>query len=379
MSSFGKKGGWGVARAAAWVCVVVACPVPATAGVDPNWRTGTGFQHALDNHFEIVTWPQGRRFRDQLEQLAQRQRVAIFLDRRIDPEQQVSCSARQITFAELLNHLAAKVDAVTVHIGSVIYIGPRDQVSGLSRVAEQRTREARALPGRGGRALLTKRSWGWEALAEPRRLLDELAEEARVSIHGTDGIPHDLWPRTKLPPLRWTDRLTLLLAGFGLTFELTEQGDVIQLVPLPKPELIVRSHDVTLSQTNWDRVARQFPRADIQRFPNRIEFRGTREEHKRLRELLSRPASPKSARPPRGKTVHSLRVTRQPIGAILKTIQEQLEVRLEFGASVREKLDTRVTFDLQNVSMDELLEATLTPGSLTFEREGDVVRIKNRQ
>ncbi|MFO7905641.1 MAG: hypothetical protein R6U98_23485 [Pirellulaceae bacterium] len=365
MRSLGKKGRGAVARVAACVCAVVACPGPAAANVGPDWKTGTAFQRALANRFEVVTWPEGRRFRDQLDQLAKRQRVAIFLDRRIDPDQQVSCSARQVTFAELLNQLAAKVDAVVLHIGSVVYIGPRDLVSGLSRVAEQRAREARALPGRRERALLAKRSWRWDALAEPRLLLDELAEEARVTIDGTDKIPHDLWPGTELPPLRWTDRVTLLLAGFGLTFELADQGRAIDLVPLPKAELLARSYDTSLSEVNWERVAEQFPQADIQRFPESIEFRGTPEEHNRLRELLSRQASPKPDRPPQGKTVHSLRVARQPIGAILKTIQDQLEVEFEFGAAVRQKLQTRVTFDLHNVSIDELLEATLTPASLT--------------
>lgn len=378
MKSFGKRGMGAVAWTAAWGYAIMGCLGPAAANVEPHWKTGTAFQQALGSHFEVVTWPQGHRFRDQLEQLAERQQVAIFLDRRIDPGQSVRCSARQITFAELLNQLAAKVEAVVVHIGSVVYLGPRDQVSGLSRVAEQRTRDARSLPARRGRALLAKQAWGWETLADPRRLLDELAEEADVTIEGTDRLPHDLWPRTELPPLRWTDRMTLLLAGFGLTFEVAEQGGVIQLVPLPESELIVRSYDAPSARMNWDRVARQFPQADIQRFSGSVEFRGTVEEHNRLRELLAREDSSKPARPP-GKTVHSLRVVRQPIGAILKTIQDQLNVRLEFGAGVREKLQTRVTFDLHNVSIDELLEATLTPASLTFQREGHQVRIENSQ
>lgn len=378
MRRFGEKGRVVIPFAATLLWLLVALPGQTAVSAAADWKTGRAFQRALANRFQVVSWPEGRRFRDQLGALAERQRVAIFLDRRIDPEQSISLSVRDITFAELLNQLAAQVDAVVVHVGSVVYIGPRDQLAELSRLAEQRALNARALQDGGGGAPLRTRAWQWEALAEPRQLLMELAEEANVKIDGIDKIPHDLWPQTKLPPLRWTDRMTLVLAGFGFTFRLAEQGEVVQLVRLPAPEFMVRTYTAALSSQAWERLGQQFPEAEIQRLADGIQFRGTRVEHTRLQEFLSQQAAPRDARPPRGNTVHSLRVDRQPVGAILKTMEAQLDLRVELEAAVREKLHTRVSFDLKNVAIEKLLEATLTPASLTFERHGNVIRIKRR-
>lgn len=342
-----------------------------------NWKTGRAFQRALAGEFAVVNWPEGRRFRDQLVQLSERQRVAIFLDRRIDPDQSVSFSARQITFLELLNRLAAKVGATTLDIGSVIYIGPRDQVAGLTRIAQQRVREARALSSRADRRWLAKRPCRWERLARPRRLLERLAEEVGVTIDGIDKVPHDLWPQTSLPPLRWIDRMTLVLAGFGLTYQFVDQGDGVRPVPLPSHDPVTRLYQATSFPVAWERVAKQFPAAGIEHASGKIRFRGTPEEHERLRQLLSGTLPVGKTQQRSTKTVHSLRVSQQPVGAILKTIQQQLGLRLKFAAGVRDRLSTRVTFELENVPLDQLLEATLTPASLTFHRDGELIHIES--
>lgn len=348
------------------------------AAAPPTWKTDSAFQQALENQFDVVSWPQGTQIRDQLRRLANRERVAIFLDRRIDPGQHVSFSARRITLATLLDRLAAKVNGTTVHVGSVVYIGPRDEISGLSRVAAQRAKDARGLPDNVGRPFLVKRAWQWDRLTEPHVLLDELAAEAGVTLDGMARIPHDLWPHADLPPLTWTDRLTILLTGFGLTFELSEQGRTVRLVPFPEYGLVAQSYTSERSLAQWDRIAERFPHARMQRSPGSIMFKGTVEEHNRLRQLLARQSSARPARRPQRKTVHSLRVNKQPVGAILKTFEQELQLRLEFAPNVREKLQTRVTFDVRNVSLDELLTATLTPAALRFRRDGKVVRIQAR-
>ncbi len=361
-------------------CAVLAISDGSTAAAAPPlWKTDAAFQRALASPFGVVNWPQGSRLRDQLQRLAEWQRVAIFLDRRIDPDRSIELSARQITLAELLAQLAVQADGTVSYVGSVVYIGPQDKVAGLASVAQQRAREARALPDVVGRPLLTRRRWGWDELAEPRALLVELAQEVGMVIEGIETIPHDLWPQADLPPLSWTDRMSIVLAGFGLTFELADQGQLVRLVPLPQPTLETRAYSTTLSQMNWEQIARQFPNVELQRLPKSITLKGTAEQHDRLKQLLAQQASSKRPRTTQPKTVHSLRVTQQPIGAILKTLERQLQLRLDMEPDVQEKLQTRVTFDLRGVPLDELLDATLAPASLDFQRDGDVIRIKTRE
>ncbi len=222
------------------------------------------------------------------------------------------------------------------------------------------------------------RRWQWEELAEPRTLVQQLAQEAKVQIEGLDEIPHDLWPAADLPPLSWTDRMTLVLTGFGLTFEWTDRADRIRLVPLPKQSLVASAYPMTLTQAKLDDLAAQFPHAQIERTTNGITLRGTEEEHHRLQQLLQQSAT--GLRRPRRTTttVHTLRVSQQPVGAILKTLEQKLELRVDFASDVTEQLQTRVSFDLREVPLEKLLDATLTPAGLTHRRDGEVIRIEKR-
>ena len=61
---------------------------------------------------------------------------------------------------------------------------------------------------------------------------------------------------------------------------------------------------------------------------------------------------------------------------ILKSLEHKLELRFVFESDVQERLHTRVSFDLRAKPLEELLRVTLEPASLTFSREGQVIRIK---
>lgn len=358
------------------ILLVTTGPQAAYGQVAPRWKTQAAFQRALASRFEMVEWPQASQLRDQLQRLARWQQVAVFLDRRIDPNQVIQLSARDISLAALLDQVAAQAGGVSAQIGSVVYIGPRETVGSLSAIVRQRAEEARSLGGTAAARLLRQRSMRWEELAEPRKLLAELGEEAGVTIDGITAIPHDLWPAVDLPPLSWTDRVSIVLAGFGMTFDFEQQGRSIRLRPMPAPTLIKRRYDATLSQIDLERVTQRFPDAVIEQTPQGMMVEGTAEEHERLKNLLARQSASPRPRSGEARTVHSLRVQQQPIGAILKTLERKLNLKLEYDAGIREKLYMRVTFDLKDVSLEELLKATLDPASLTFRRDGDVIRIE---
>jgi hypothetical protein len=231
------------------------------------------------------------------------------------------------------------------------------------------------MPGKLGRRFVSAKSWGWDALAEPRDLVAELGREAQVTIAPLTAIPHDLWPAVSLPSLRWTDRLTIVLAGFGLTYHFAEQGRAVQLVDLPAASLVKRAYPSTLPQARLEDIAARFPQATVSRVAGGIELEGTAEEHERLRRILAPQEPARSQSQTGSRTVHSLRVNQQPVGAILRTLEVQLELAIELGPGVAEKLRERVSFDLREVSLEELLSATLEPVRLKFSLNGETVRI----
>ena len=346
------------------------------AGAGDRWKTEAAFQRALESRFQNVQWPGGSSLREQVDRLAQWQQVAIFLDRRIDPSQEVTLSARDISLAEVFDQLAAQVGGAATYVGSVVYIGPREQITGLSQIASQRAEEARALPKSQGRRFLNAQRWKWDQLSEPRELLTELAEQGRVAIEGLERVPHDLWPEVSLPPLSWTDRLTMVLAGFGLTFEFAQQGRAVRLVDWPTATWVTRSYQSTLPQTRFAELAAQFPDGQLRSTEGGLELEGTLEDHERLRRLLAQQSAPGRTKPVPPRTVHSLRVSQQQVGAILRVLEQQLGMRVELGPAVAAKLSERVSFDLRDVPLEKILEATLRPAGLTFELGSETIRIQ---
>jgi hypothetical protein len=170
--------------------------------------------------------------------------------------------------------------------------------------------------------------------------------------------------------------MTVVLAGFGMTYRVNSGGNRIELIPLPQAALVIRSYPTTLAQIRLQTILRQFPQAEYTQASGTVKFRGTEEEHARLERLLRGQTSATRPRSGRTRVVHTLRVRQQPVGAILKTLERQLELQFEYAAGVPELLTTRVTFDVRDVPLDELLEATLKPASLRHRREGDVIQIE---
>lgn len=362
--------------------LVVCCsPLAAhTVRLPARWKTGADFQRALDARLDDAVWSAGTAVRQALTTIAQTQGVAIMLDRRIDPGSAIELSLHGATVREIIEQLAAQCHAVPTYLDDVVYVGPREGTRNLASVATERREEtqrtARAVAAR----LTARRPWHWDELAEPRALLAELADEARVKLEGVERVPHDLWAAWDLPGLAWSDRMTLLLAGFGLTYELADGGASARLVPMPAPTLVKRDYPATLPSSEHVALKALFPEAVIDERGTRVELSGTAEEHTRLQQWLRREAGTDRMPKPRAanNTRFTLSVTGQPVRAILDTLENQLNLTFQFASNVDEPLHTRVSFDVREVPLSELLDAALTPAGLTHRQQGDTIVIESK-
>ena len=81
--------------------------------------------------------------------------------------------------------------------------------------------------------------------------------------------------------------------------------------------------------------------------------------------------------------IYSLRVAEKPVGAVLRELAKRLHWQLEIDeAAIRaagKSLDKRVSFAVDNVEQDALLDALLQPAGLTFRREGERIKIVPRE
>jgi hypothetical protein len=301
-----------------------------------KWKTGPAFRQQLDEPVGIA-W-QERALRDGLDRLSQTYGVAIFLDRRIDPGRSITLTARDEPLETLLRRVATLADGGTAVIGSVVYLGPRETASQLAALAAIRRQDAARLSNDAKARLLRAEAWQWEELAQPRQLVEELARRADVSVVNPEAIPLDLWPAVRLPPLAWTDRLTLLLAGFGLTFEIDGGGTAVRLVPQPAAVALAQDH--------------------APRSPSGRAAKGAKGNSEKL---------------------YSMQVANEPAGKVVRKVSESLGKDLKYDRQILEKLKQPVTFKLENATLDYLLETTLKPLGLTHRLTDDALEIVERQ
>ena len=302
--------------AAAFCWFMLACGL-AIAQEPVKWKSGAELRKQLDQRVTIP-WQQ-RGLRDGLSLVSQSFGVSILLDRRIDPGQLLTLTVRDEPVELLIKQAAQAAHCETAMLGAVTYVGTPATASRLATLAAARRQDAAKLIGDAKVRLLRSEAWHWDELAEPRALAVDLGRRANVSVVNADVIPHDLWPAASLPALPWTDRLTLLLVGFDQTFQLENRGASVRLIPIPESAAV------------------------------------------------NKPDLPRSTKVKKGgEKRYSLQVSNQPAGNVVRTIAETLGRELHYEAPVVEKLKQPVTFRVENVALDELMEAALKPVGLTY-------------
>jgi hypothetical protein len=348
---------------------------PADAQQPAILSTGAAFQQRL-NEPVTLTW-QDRGLRDGLARLSQAYGVAIFLDRRIDPQQELTLSARDETLEMLLRRIARDAQAAAATVGAVIYIGPSPTASRLATLAAIRRQDVAKLPGDARARLLRAQAWEWPELSQPRQLLQDLAREAEVTVENSDVLPLDLWPAVRLPPMPWTDRLTLLLAGFEMTYEIGTGGKVVRVVGQPAAAVLEKTYT---SQGNVaslaSQLARLLPDAKIRLQDQKLLVSASQEDHEKIERLLSGHTvrGTKSVKKG-GEKLYSLEVENQPASKVVRSIAESLGKPLKAEPPILEKLNQPVTFKLENATLDHLLSTTLQPLALTYRLTEDTLEV----
>jgi hypothetical protein len=201
-------------------------------------------------------------------------------------------------------------------------------------------------------------------------------------------MPHDLWPAGRLPPLAWADRLTLLLAGVGLTFELQDSGAAVRLTPLPTSIALERTYTPSGNAAELaKRLGTLLPEAKIRVASGKLTVVGSVDDHDRIERILTgessrgREATSKavSGKGAKGRqNVYSLKVANEPAGRVVRKVAESLGKELRYDSSVLEKLREPVSLELENASLDYLLESTLTPLGLTYRMTDKALQVAEK-
>jgi hypothetical protein len=366
---------WFASQAAC--CVLLAASV-ASAQQPVQWKTGVVFRQQLDAPGAGITW-EDRSLREGLMRLSQTHGVAIFLDRRIDPGRLITLTLRDQTLEAIIRTIATAAIADVAIYGPVVYVGPRQTTRQLATLAALRRQEVAKMPSEARTRLLKAQAWQWEELAQPRQLALELAQQANVTVKNAEAIPHDLWPAVSLPPLPWLDRLTLLVVGFGLTFEIDDRGTTVRLIPQPNSVAIEKRYRPSGGAAELaPQLRRLLPDAQVRVEKEQLVIAAAEEDHDKIQRLLAGQTvrggkSTKAA----AEKLYSLQ-SNEPAGKVLRKVAESLGKELKYDSRVLDRLRQPVQLNLKDASLDYLLDMTLKPLGLSWRVTDDALEISEQ-
>lgn len=364
--------------------------------------SGSSFQRALRRRVS-VSWTNTAKnvfrqhtVRHVAGQATKAWRVAVLLDRRIDPSRELELVVRNESVRVVLARMAEQVQAGTSTVGSTVYVGPPRGASRLKTLAvlsqERLIQLSTTVEGTSRRRDLQRRSRvRIEHLGEPRRVLEQIARRWKFKIDGLDRVPHDLWAAADLTSVTAAEALLLVLIQYDLTFEWSQDMQKITIVPIPAEvslTKVFRSRKGQSAEKAAALIGKELPGTRVAVLTKgAVRVTGTWEELKvaaALVELGRRPDSRmKPTRPvPLVRRRFTLKVGRARLVAIMKQL-EQTGIVFEFDAkelaAAGIRLDQGVAVDVRQATAAVLFSQLFEPVGLEFAIEGLKVRLRPKR
>ncbi|MCY2963462.1 MAG: hypothetical protein NT069_07390 [Planctomycetota bacterium] len=394
----------GSARALAFTVMWAALAQSVATGADPpengGFHSGKAFRQALDRTIS-ATWEQVD-LRTITRRIEETRQIALLVDRRLDPSRPVKFAAHDVRLGELLERLASERDAEAIVVGNTVYLGPKSATEKLRTLIALRTEElARIKPAR--RSGLNPSDVRWDDLTTPGELVSRLSQRDQVRIEGIDQVPHDLWAAATLPSVNLVEAFSLILIQFDLTFHWIDGGSGVEIEPAPERVVIERHHAVrkgTLAKKGanaalLDEVKERYPGLSASLAAEGIKVEGTIEQHEEIERFLgrgepglkspdragSKTASKEKKARKESEIRYTLRMQDKPLGSLLKTLERpehggwKFEFRNDELTRAGIRLDQRITFDVREVAIAELLKTALDQAGLQFQIQDRVVRL----
>ncbi len=285
-----------------------------------------------------VHWS-GTPLRESLDKLADLYSFCFLLDRRIDPSISISFEATNEPLAQALPRLARENKLGCVLLSEIIYFGPEESATMLPNVLARQKRIVSRLPAKVGNTLRERTVIAASLPAEPKRMLENVAQHCGMTWANLDVVPYDLWDDTKLAGTN-EEIVTLILFSFEKMFEWDTASKKLCVIPLPKME-------------------------------RKILPAATKETNNR---------SPSPPGVPLARRRFTLKVEEQRLDLLLVSLAERLELELLLDKVLLEKkgvaLDRRVSFEVKNATASELFQAVLEPINLQFRLNEKVIEVE---
>jgi len=345
-----------------------------------DWRTEADLEKQLQSAFDLV-WKDVP-LRDGLMNLSHAQRVAIFLDRRVDPDQTLTMKFADERLELGLQRIAAQLGIGMARVGDVIYFGPQETATRLPTVAELQTQFAKSSGHPEAVKLLDRKKYAWPKLSTPVELLTDVADRHSMRWNNLDVvIKHDLWPAVDFPPMKTTEYLTLVLAGYHASYRFnpTDNGVELQLVPIPEELSLTRvypyagNHDQAIAK-----IQELFPDAKVQSDGKRkLAVTGPQQVQDQVGKLLRGGTARNTVVMP-GEKRYTLNIEQLPLGPVLGALEQQLRMKFEVSDDMKEEMTQRISFSVKAVNMTGLLDAVFKDTDFAYEIQEDKIVVTKK-
>ena len=337
-----------------------------------QWRTGGELRRA--SRVAISgTWTDTP-LRQLLQQISKRQRISLFIDRRVDPNRNVNLDARNLTWEQLLLEIGKQHSYFFCRLDDVYYFGPRQVCVTLPDVYENLRTELRERRQELRVNWLTASSANWPRLSQPRQLLQAIGQQHGVELYSDDQVAHDLWNEFSSPPIPLALQAILLTSGFGKTIVVSKTGQKLKIVDYPK-----------VDECSWRVEHLEDARAVIREIKSdhtEIEMQAVT---RRRSELSGKTdvlylaivalIGEQSALQGRGPVTFSLEL-RSTRGSALATMAQQLNVEFDYQPDAAEALAEFVELNFKDATAEEIIQGVVAGSGLSYQLDSKQLKIK---
>lgn len=365
-----------------FVCLSFGLKTSAVFGAE-NWLTAGAFLNELEK--PCVAIVKERPLREVLRNLSTQLKLAIVLDRRVDPMGLVTISPAEgeveaKTLRETLESVAEQADLGLSMTGDTVYLGPPATARLLRTVAEIRRTELSELPVKRRADLARTRIVSWNDLDAAGEVFARLARGAGLKVLNPDAIPEDLLWGQAFGNASAAEALSVFLAQFDRAFEWQQEGTAIRIIPFPEKAEFPKSHDVPREKRDeiLRRIQSTWPEVVVTEEARGLRFAGLAEQHQAVVEWIRPPATGGPRIKPKG-DLSRKRLTLRVVQTAARDVLKNLEVTgLSFKVGEGVDLETRLTFELKDAPIDRVVEEIARQLMAEASMEGAVVRLRTK-
>jgi hypothetical protein len=351
---------------------------PSPGAEPPRFVTGSLFSQHLNRPL-LANRDYGP-LHDILEHLSDERRIAIQLDRRIDPDALVKVDVQSSFFDTGIEQLVQPVPAGVAIVAETLFIAPLEVARTLRTRIDLRERELDALLNSNlGRKfdLARRQELNWKDLTAPRELMQQLADRYHLKIENLEAIPYDQWGSGALAHPNACEALMVLATQYNLEVD-WRSGTQLRLVPQSSHPVLTIEHAVRgrSSEEALALVRKQFPDLAVEAQRERLSVTGLVEQQEEVAILLGNRSARRAAAEMTGTLAHrrfTLRMADRPFIELVEVLEKQgVQVHRDEQQLEQAGIDLkqRISLELEKATAQEMFEKACAPLGLGFKIEG---------